>query len=312
MNITVASFVSQKSHSFKGIILLCLLFSLTGSACGTAPAMTENPSLTIVPARPCELSPGGTIPLSASGMPGSGVVYRWTATAGTVIPPDKDIAIYTAPNTPGDVIIKVVAERDGVISEGIITCTVIGLPMVTETPVPTATASPSPTPWECVSVRQEKLQSADIPGEVTIDTLLQGSTGVLSRQDIQLGGTYTGIPEGKYLWVFIYSPIAGLHGRYYPQTRDALQSWQPEPTTGNDARWSTSVSFGAPNECYEVIVMLAEKEASQAIADQLLSWAKINHFPGYELNGPETAVPPDAPGFPDGLVEKASIEVRTK
>lgn len=179
-------------------------------------------------------------------------------------------------------------------------------------PAPLPTPVPTPTSWACASYRPAKVQKGDVPGEVKIDMPRQGTTDVPSGQNVQAAGSHTGIPAGNYLWVFIYSPDAGLHGRYYPQTRDAAKSWQPEPTTGQDGRWSLNVSFGAVNLCYEVIVMVADAAASQSIADQLKTWDDLKHFPGYELNGPPTAVPPDGPGFPDGLVEKASIEVKTR
>jgi hypothetical protein len=151
-----------------------------------------------------------------------------------------------------------------------------------------------------------------VPGEVKIDKPLPGTTGIPSNQDVQVSGSQAGVPEGMYLWVFIYSADAGLHGRYYPQTVDALQNWQPLPTTGQDGRWSIDVRFGAPNLCYEIIAMLADAQASQSIAEQLQNWADARNYTGYELNGPESAEPPNPPGFPDGLVEKASIEIKTR
>ncbi len=58
--------------------------------------------------------------------------------------------------------------------------------------------------------------------------------------------------------------------------------------------------------------MVANAEASLAIAEQLQRWAAAKDYTGYELNGPSSAEAPDPPGFPDGLVEKASIEVKTR
>ena len=151
-----------------------------------------------------------------------------------------------------------------------------------------------------------------MPGEVIINTPLQGAADIPSGQDVQVSGSYTGIPEGMYLWVFLYSADAGLHGRYYPQTVNALENWQPEQTTSSNGRWSIDVNFGAANLCYEVIVVIAEADASQTVADQLKTWADAADYTGYELNGPALAEPPDPPGFPAGLVEKASIEIRTR
>lgn len=326
MKIAIASVVCRTRGSFLKAILLCQIVSLAGAACqpppatetaalAPSPSSPPSPVLSIITGGPCELTPGQTMPLAVSGMPGTEVTYRWTASKGIVDPPDNSAVNYVAPDTPGEVIIRVVAQKGDLAAEATITCKVVGpspVPVDTATPIPTATLTPIPTAWECTSARAQKLQTADIPGKVTIETPLQGATNIQARQNVQVSGTHSGISAGKYLWVFIYSSIAGLHGRYYPQTRDALQNWEPEPTTGQDGRWSVNVNFGAANECYEVIVILAEPGASKSIADQLKTWADLRYYAGYELNGPVTAVPTAAPGFPDGLVEKASIEVKTR
>jgi hypothetical protein len=255
------------------------------------------------------------MPLSVTGIAGADVVYRWTASAGNVNPSDQAAVTYRAPNEPGDVIIRVDAEKDGVASEATIKCKVTGpapTPTNTAPPTPTSTPHPSPTPWECTSSRSERLESADIPGEVTIDTLPLGTIDLPSGEPVQVGGTYSGIPEGKYLWVFIYSWNAGLHGRYYPQTRNSEEGWQPEPTNAEGGRWTLNINFGAPSLCYEIIVMVAEPAASREIAEQLERWAAAGDYTGYELDGPAFAEPPDPPGFPSGLVEKVYIEVKTK
>ena len=322
MKINTARLISKCSRSFKVLILLCLLLSFTASACGGTPATqaptvptTAIPSLAIVTGGPCEVALGASMPLNVTGMPGTDVVYSWTASAGNVNPPDKSAVVYTAPNTPGDVIITVVAQRGELALEAFINCQVIGPTMTPEntaTLAPTLTPVPSPTLWACSSFRSEKLQSADIPGEVIINIPAQAAMDLPSGRNVQVAGSHTGIPEGHYVWVFIYSKDAGQHGRYYPQTREAVQGWQPDPTTGQNGGWDLNVNFGAPNLCYELIVMVANAEASLAIAEQLQRWAAAKDYTGYELNGPSSAEAPDPPGFPDGLVEKASIEVKTR
>jgi hypothetical protein len=141
----------------KTAVLLCLLCSLVVSACTPAPTLaptpTPTPTLisipTIVSSRPCELSPGVSIPLAVTGVSGTGVAYSWSASAGNVIPPDGPTVAYTAPNTAGDVIIRVVAQKDGRTSTGMITCRVEATPTpnptATYTPSATATYTPSPT-----------------------------------------------------------------------------------------------------------------------------------------------------------------------
>lgn len=150
--------IVTKSHLLrKTVLLLCLLCSLVVSACTSTsiptptPTSTPIPIPTIVPSRPCTLSPGATVPLAVTGVPGTGIVYSWSASAGTVIPPDGPTVAYTAPDMAGneDVIIRVVAQNGGQTSTGMITCKVVvtptPIPTVTYTPSPTATHTPSPT-----------------------------------------------------------------------------------------------------------------------------------------------------------------------
>ena len=134
--------------------MLCLLCSLGLSACTPAPTPTPMPTIpvpAIVPAHPCKLQPGETIPLVVTGVPGTDVVYGWSASSGMVVPPDRSTVNYTAPETAGDVIIKVVAQKGGQTSEGIITCNVVAIPTITPTPTETMappvipTNTPAPT-----------------------------------------------------------------------------------------------------------------------------------------------------------------------
>ena len=234
MNIDITNLISKSSRSFKSTILLCLIFSLAGSACGPdrepatstpEPTSTPVPVPTISSGGPCEVAVGKTLPLAVTGVPGTGVVYRWTATVGNINPPEGPAVTYIAPDEPQNVIIRVEAEKDGVTSDATINCKVIGptpTPANTETPAPTITPIPSPTQWACTSYRSEKIQDADISGTVTINTPLQATVDLPSGKNVQVAGKYIGLPAGKYVWVFIYSAQAGLHGRYYPQTRTPL------------------------------------------------------------------------------------------
>jgi len=323
----IGSFLSRKA-----VLFLCLSFILLMAACNpSTPAPTPAISAPVpVPtiifsSSTCELAPGDKTPLAVTGVPGANVEYSWSASAGNIIPPNGPAVTFTAPSAAGDVIIRIVARIGNDTSDGMIICKVVApptlpptvtvapLPTDTLVPIPTQTATPAPTLWACTSFRTEKIQKGNnIDGEIKFDTPFQGTQNIQSKQDVQVAVTYTGIPAGMYLWVFIYSPDAGEHGRYYPQTKDAAKGWQPDPTTGANGRWTLKVSFGAPHLCYEVVVLVGDAKASRSIADQLQKWAILNNFPGYELSGPVSADPPNAPGFPDGLIEKASIEVKTR
>jgi len=323
----VAPTLSAKSYlPLKPAFLLSTFYMLLVLACVSSvatpvptllPTLTSFPDPIIFTIGSCdELAPGAQIPLAVTGVPGSGIVYTWSASAGVFSPPVGMNVLYTAPSAGGDVIITVVAEKGGQTSDAMITCTVIApAPLPTDTPppatlAPTLPAIPTATKWTCTSYRPQKpIEKGNIPGEVKIDKPAQGAMDIPARASVQAAGTSTGIPEGKYLWLFVYSQKAD---RYYPQTMDALTGWQPDPTTGQDGGWLINISFGAPQECFEVIVMVAELSASQSIADQLEAWAAVNTYSGYKLNGPSSANPPESPGFPDGIVEKASVEVWAK
>jgi len=81
MKTALAIYVTESYLPYKTILLLCLLCSLALSACGPAPTPTPTPTLipipvpTIIPAHPCKLEPGETIPLVAMGVPGGGIVF---------------------------------------------------------------------------------------------------------------------------------------------------------------------------------------------------------------------------------------------
>jgi len=177
MKNVIAIFVPKSYLSRQTLLLLSLLGSLALGACTPAPTSTPTPTLTpisvptIVSSRPCNgLVPGETIPLAVTGVPGTGVVYSWSASPGTVSPTDGMTVTYTAPNIGGDVFIQVVAaQKDGTTSQGRITCKVLTTPIppptVTDTPFPTLTYTPSPT-----------VTIAPTPGQISPTPPCAGST----------------------------------------------------------------------------------------------------------------------------------------
>jgi hypothetical protein len=132
-------------------LLISLLLALALSAC-PAPEIGVP---TVIPARPCVLSPGESIPLTVTGVQGD-VIYEWSPSAGVVTPPTGPAVTYKAPNDTGQVIIAVTAKKDGKSSMGSIICmveatptpspTVTNTPTPTDTPVPTNTPTPTDTP----------------------------------------------------------------------------------------------------------------------------------------------------------------------
>jgi hypothetical protein len=221
MKTTIVIFVTRSYLPLK-TVLLCLLCSLVVSACAT-PTPTATPTATpipipvptIVPGRACELSPGATIPLAVTGVPGTNVVYSWSATAGIVIPPDGPTVTYTAPNMAGDVIIRVVAQIGSQTSTGIINCKVVATPTpnptVTYTPSPTATHTPSPTATSTPTPSRTPIPTTPPP------PLCEGSTS----SDL-IGKAWAGTPEVRLACTQLI--IAGSTGAADKQQAERVNS----------------------------------------------------------------------------------------
>jgi len=98
-----------------------------------------------IPNRPCKLAPGESLPLAVTGVSGSSVTYRWSASRGNVTPSNGPSVLYTAPNMGEDVIIKVEVKKDGQTLAGEINCVVL-----TDTPSQAQITEVMPLPSEVV------------------------------------------------------------------------------------------------------------------------------------------------------------------
>jgi len=129
-------------HSIVSI-LVCLFLTLASSACSQGSQVTPPP---IIPGRPCTLSPGESLPLVVDWR-GEPATFEWSASGGTVIP-DKGLAVnFTAPHSPGQVVVIVNVIMKNSTIQGQITCTIEATPVPspTFTNTPTETSTPLPT-----------------------------------------------------------------------------------------------------------------------------------------------------------------------
>jgi hypothetical protein len=97
------------------------------------------------------------------------------------------------------------------------------------------------------------------------------------------------------VWVFVWPELAP--GRGYPQSPNAGKG-SPASCNKEEEQWSTPIFFGGPPQSYEIAVYVANAAASKEIATLLVSWAKVNKYPGMPLRS-----------LPKGLVEKQRIQV---
>jgi hypothetical protein len=237
---TIVSIFAAKSYLLcKTTFLLCLTCSLVLSAC--APTPTPAPTLapisvpTIIPARPCDLEPGGTIPLAAMGVPGNNIIYSWSASAGLIVPLNGPTVNYTAPETAGSVIIKVVAQKGDQTSEGIITCNVVAIPTATstETPVPTPTETmvPTFTPSPCQgSSSSELIEKAwKALGDNDPDMVLACTQTIIANWSIDADKLQTDRMDSNTCVTAVPSPkdtnaVNAFHAKYWA-LNDVATAW---------------------------------------------------------------------------------------
>ena len=122
------------------VLLVCLIMPAVLSACAN-----KVGSVTLIPARPCKVSPGESIPLTVSGGEGA-ETFEWETSTGMVSPRTGLATTFTAPEDySGQVIITVRGTNGKASATGSITCDIVSTP--TLPPVPTDTQTPTITPY---------------------------------------------------------------------------------------------------------------------------------------------------------------------
>lgn len=142
-------------------------------------------------------------------------------------------------------------------------------------------------PRECAST---PIRSEAIAGTATL-------RGISDRDRVPtvvdpLEGSVSGAAPGSNVWVLVYPHRAE---KFYPQTH------RPEltPATVTGGGFRTAASFGGGDgELYDVIVVLANAEASQTLSKTLAEWSRTGEFRGLLANE-----------LPNGLDEKQCVLV---
>lgn len=103
---------------------------------------------------------------------------------------------------------------------------------------------------------------------------------------ITLTGDYPpGLEED--IWLFVVSP----NGYYYPQSVDPCnESWR---TPKDDGRWEMWVGLGSAEEVgefFDIVLTVADSNASQMISSYLKDWCESNYYPGWKSLPPGVIV----------------------
>jgi len=165
-----------------------------------------------------------------------------------------------------------------------------------ETSPYTLQATFSPPEW-CRSFRPP-LSDSGHPGKFKIGTP-EHCADDLPHTGVQIGGTYTCIPEEDEedleVWVLVYP----TDNKYYPQSNDACNG---EPALFGGGFWSVSGNLGeVPDDIFDIVVVVTDKgsDASSRFKQYLIDGCN-NTYEGI----PDCEMPTD-------LTEKAYITVRT-
>jgi hypothetical protein len=267
-----------------------------------------------------ELENPGNLPLE----------FEWRPSRGEISPiGDTRSATFTAPDEPGLVVIVIEAiYKDEKVAEGSMQIKVLE-PAAAVAPLPTPTEEPTTEPTEEAITEEGPLSAPDstaapIPTEHPVttpapdaarpdwcvpfgrpsitNTTLQGNAQLTFPEDCAeleyinlFTGTSSGLPDDVGIWVLVYP----RNRRFYPQSDDASQGFTIEPVV--DGSWSITTYLGSPDsgrEKFDIVVVLANSEASNFFRDKLKAWAASSSYTG--LSHAE---------LPDGIMEVQNITV---
>lgn len=165
-------------------------------------------------------------------------------------------------------------------------------PTITARPEPTSTSPAGPHPEWCVPFARASIGGTKLQGTARITAPADCAELVYAND---FSGTYSDVPSDVDLWVLVFAK----NNLYYPQSDNAAVGLR---TLKDGSRWRARVYLGAPEsgaEKFDVVLVLANREASAFIGDKLKAWASAGNYPGL------------APAeLPKGLTETQRITVR--
>jgi hypothetical protein len=129
-------------------------------------------------------------------------------------------------------------------------------------------------PEWCVPFSREPISKITLQGDAQLTFPEDCADGL--EYENKFVGTSSGLPEDVRIWVLVYPE----NRQYYPQSDDAGQGFQVQPVSGS---WSVKTYLGMPDsgpEKFDIVVVLANREASDFFSEKLKTWAAAAHWPG--------------------------------
>jgi hypothetical protein len=154
----------------------------------------------------------------------------------------------------------------------------------------------TPTP-QCQSFRPPLRGAANFAGEVRIANPNNCKSDLPAETAIPVNGTYEGIPDNVDIWVLVYPP----NFVYYPQSPNACEGAKMPYGGGT---WQVPAYLGTNDgkpEWFDIVVILADQEASQFLSDWVREGCQRNDFKGIPADQLEQK----------NITEKSSITVQT-
>jgi hypothetical protein len=119
------------------------------------------------------------------------------------------------------------------------------------------------------------ISNATLPGQITLANVMDGDQVSQSKL---ITGTYTADITHD-IWLMIYA----VNGRWYPQSVNACQGVHTAKASG---KWQVPVGFGGDSnvgEPFDIVVLLADAEASAFFDAKQREWCANKNFPGFLL-----------------------------
>jgi hypothetical protein len=147
------------------------------------------------------------------------------------------------------------------------------------------------------STRPPLRDTGNFAGEADILAPLHCTIGFPAATRIMVTGTYTSTPPDATLWVLVYPPNC----LYYAQSPNACKG---KPPIQEDGAWQVPTYLGLRGgepEWFDIVVILADEEASHFLGEQLKEGCRVGQYTGI----------PAARLEQFAITEKAYISVKT-
>ena len=126
------------------------------------------------------------------------------------------------------------------------------------------------------STREPLEDTGGFPGEIEITAPEHCTTGYSTETGVLVGGTFAELPPNTTLWVLAYAEDF----LYYAQSSDACAG---EPPLQQGGFWQVLAFLGLAGgdpEWFDIVVVLADEDASQFLSEKLMNDCMIGNYTG--------------------------------